>query len=63
MPGWWVRTVAPAEAGFETFAEWRDGQRRVYDAVSDQTAALLGEPGWRLTDEEPMLVMWLRVVE
>ena len=54
--------VDAADTGYATFDEWRAGQRRLYDAVGEQTAALLGEPGWRLTDEEPMLLMWFRVV-
>ena len=49
-------------AGFATAEEWRAKQRELYDAVADETAALLGEPGWRLTDDETMLLMWFRVV-
>jgi len=24
---------------------------------------LLGEPGWRLTDDEPMTIVWFRLIE
>jgi uncharacterized protein YhfF/two-component sensor histidine kinase len=54
--------VDPADAGFASVEEWRAAQQGLYDAVADQTAALLGEPGWRLTGEETMLLMWFRVV-
>ena len=54
--------VDPAEAGFDSIEVWRASQQRLYDAVGDQTAALLGEPGWRLTEDEVMLLMWFRVV-
>ena len=55
--------VDPADAGFEAFEEWRARQQAFYDAVADSTAVLLGEPGWHLTEDEPMLLMWFRVVD
>ena len=38
--------------------DWHAVQRAFYDACRDEIAVLLGEPGWRLTDEEPMVVTW-----
>jgi two-component sensor histidine kinase/uncharacterized protein YhfF len=55
--------VGPGELGYESIDEARANTQRLYDAVAGQTAALLGEPGWRLTDDETMLVMWFRVVD
>ena len=43
--------------------DWRADQRSFYDGCRDETAVLLGEPGWRLTDEEPMVIVWFRVVD
>ena len=42
---------------------WRAIRRSYYDGCRDEIAMLLNEPGWRLTDEEPMVVVWFRVVE
>jgi hypothetical protein len=39
------------------------GQRRFWDLCRDEIALLTGEPGWRITDEEPMVLLWFRVVE
>ncbi len=39
--------------------DWHAG-RRAYDACREEFAALLGEPGWRLTDGEPMVILWYR---
>ena len=54
--------AAAASAGSVTLDEWRDLRRSFYDACRDEMAALLGEPGWRLTDDEPMVVTWFRLV-
>jgi signal transduction histidine kinase/uncharacterized protein YhfF len=43
--------------------EWRAIRRNYYDGCRDKIAMLLGEPGWRLTDEEPMVVVWFKVAE
>ncbi|HET8673481.1 MAG TPA: histidine kinase [Thermoleophilaceae bacterium] len=56
--------VVDAEsAGMTTLEEWRADQRSFYDNCRDETAVLLGEPGWRLTDDEPMTIVWFRLVE
>ena len=54
--------VDPDTAGIPSIEEWRADQRSFYDGCRDETAVLLGEPGWRLTDEEPMVIVWFRVV-
>jgi hypothetical protein len=39
------------------------GQRRAfYAAIGNEVALLLGEPGWRFTDEEPMMLLRYRTV-
>jgi signal transduction histidine kinase/uncharacterized protein YhfF len=56
--------VVDAEsAGTATLEEWRADQRGFYDGCRDETAVLLGEPGWRLTDDEPMTIVWFRLLE
>jgi signal transduction histidine kinase/uncharacterized protein YhfF len=55
--------VAASEAGVQTADEWRALQRAFYDGCRDEVALLLGEPGWRLTDDEPMVVTWFERVE
>ena len=52
-----------SRAGISSIDEWRADQRRFYDSCRDDTAVLLSEPGWRLTDEEPMVIVWFRLVE
>lgn len=54
--------VNAESAGATTLEEWRADQRRFYDGCRDETAVLLGEPGWRLTDDEPMTIVWFRLV-
>jgi signal transduction histidine kinase/uncharacterized protein YhfF len=55
--------VDPETAGISSIDDWRADQRSFYDGCRDETAVLLGEPGWRLTDEEPMVIVWFRLVE
>jgi uncharacterized protein YhfF len=55
--------VDPDSAGISSIDDWRADQRSFYDGCRDETAVLLGEPGWRLTDEEPMVIVWFRLVE
>ena len=38
-------------------------QRAFYEGCRDEVALLLGEPGWHLTDDEPMVVTWFTRVE
>jgi signal transduction histidine kinase/uncharacterized protein YhfF len=45
-----------------TMDEWHERQRRFYAACRDEVALLLGEPGWRLTGAEPMVVVHFRLV-
>ncbi|HEX6458780.1 MAG TPA: histidine kinase [Thermoleophilaceae bacterium] len=54
--------VNAESAGAATLEEWRADQRRFYDGCRDETAVLLGEPGWRLSDDEPMTIVWFRLV-
>ncbi len=35
---------------------------RAYEECRDEIAALLGEPAWRLTDAEPMVILTYRLV-
>jgi signal transduction histidine kinase/uncharacterized protein YhfF len=55
--------VAAQEGMWETPEEWRAEQRAFYEGCRDEVALLLGEPGWRLTDDEPMVVTWFTRVE
>jgi uncharacterized protein YhfF len=55
--------ISASEAGVASAEEWRALQRVFYDGVRDEVALLLGEPGWRLTDDEPMVVTWFTRVE
>jgi signal transduction histidine kinase/uncharacterized protein YhfF len=43
--------------------DWHAGRRLAYDACHEEMAALLGEPGWQLTDKDPMVILWYRLVE
>jgi hypothetical protein len=43
--------------------EWRAAQRDYYDRCREQVALLLDEPGWRLTDAEPLVVVRSRLVD
>jgi len=55
--------VAASEAGVATAREWHALQRSFYAGCREEVALLLGEPGWRLTDDEPMVVTWFTRVE
>jgi uncharacterized protein YhfF len=55
--------VVDAEAtGAGSHEDWAAAQRALYDGCRDELAVLLEEPGWRLTDEEPMVVTWFKLV-
>ena len=43
--------------------EWIAGHRAFYAGCRDEIALLLGEPGWRLTDAEPMVVTSFRLAD
>jgi signal transduction histidine kinase/uncharacterized protein YhfF len=53
--------VEAAETGEASVTEWRQMYETFYEGCRDEIATLLGEPGWRLTDEEPMVVTFFRV--
>ncbi|HEX2102971.1 MAG TPA: histidine kinase [Solirubrobacteraceae bacterium] len=54
--------IVAREAEVAGVAEWRARHRRFYDACRHEMALLLGDPGWRLTDEEPMVALFYRFV-
>jgi signal transduction histidine kinase/uncharacterized protein YhfF len=56
-------TVAEHEPEGLTVEQWRERQLAYYDRCREQIATLLGEPGWRLTESEPLVVLRFRVVE
>jgi uncharacterized protein YhfF len=55
--------VEASQAGVGTVDEWHAMQRSFYETCRDEVALLLGEPGWQLTDDEPMVVTWFTRVE
>jgi len=55
--------IASQVGDFEDAEAWRDSQRAFYEGCREEVALLLGEPGWRLTDDEPMVVTWFSRVE
>jgi uncharacterized protein YhfF len=42
--------------------DWHKARAQAYDECRDEIAALLGEPDWRLTDAEPMVILTYRSV-
>jgi uncharacterized protein YhfF len=54
--------VDATSAGTATTEGWRAEQRRFYDGCRDEIAVLLGQPGWRLTEDEPMVITWFKLV-
>lgn len=54
--------VVAGEAEVATLEDWRARHLAFYDACRSEMAFLLGEPGWRLTDEEPMVALFYRFV-
>jgi signal transduction histidine kinase/uncharacterized protein YhfF len=56
-------TVAEHEPDGVSVDEWRERQVDYYGRCREQIATLLGEPGWRLTASEPLVVLRFRVVE
>jgi uncharacterized protein YhfF len=55
--------IAAEASGAANVDEWRASHKTFYDGSRHELAVLLGEPGWRLTDEEPMVVLWFHVVD
>jgi signal transduction histidine kinase/uncharacterized protein YhfF len=57
-------TVMEAEnTGEASVVEWRRAYSEFYEGCREEIATLIGEPGWQLTDEEPMVVTFFRVSE
>ena len=54
--------IRAESAGTATVDEWRETQWRFYEGCRDEIAVLLGEPGWRLSEDEPMVITWFRLV-
>jgi uncharacterized protein YhfF len=54
--------LTPEEVDAPSLEAWRMLQRRFYDRCRDELALLFVEPGWRFTDEEPMVLLWYRAV-
>ena len=53
--------VSADSAGTATLEEWMESHRAFYAGCRDEVALLLGEPGWRLTDAEPMVLTSFRL--
>jgi signal transduction histidine kinase/uncharacterized protein YhfF len=54
--------LEPEDVGVPTLEHWRSDRRGFYATIRDEMALLFGEPGWRFTDEEPMMLLWYRPV-
>jgi signal transduction histidine kinase/uncharacterized protein YhfF len=54
--------LEPDDVGAATLDSWRSDRRGFYATIRDEMALLFGEPGWRFTDEEPMMLLWYRTV-
>ncbi len=54
--------VAAELAAEESAEDWRDAQRAFYEGAREELALLLGEPGWHITDDEPMIVTWFELL-
>jgi signal transduction histidine kinase/uncharacterized protein YhfF len=55
--------VSAESAGTTSLEDWLVSHRAFYAGCRDEIALLLGEPGWRLTDGEPMVVTFFRLVD
>ena len=53
--------VSAESAGTATVEQWLASHREFYAGCADEIALLLEEPGWRLTDAEPMVVTSFRL--
>jgi hypothetical protein len=49
-------------SGARRDTSWHAARARAYDTCREEIAALLGEPDWRLTDAEPMVILSYRSV-
>ena len=43
-------------------SDWHAARTRAYDRCREEIAALLGEPDWRITNAEPMVILTYRSV-
>jgi uncharacterized protein YhfF len=50
-------------SGLDSVQAWREAQRRFYEQSRGDTAVMLEQPGWRLTDQEPMVITWFRLLD
>jgi signal transduction histidine kinase/uncharacterized protein YhfF len=57
-----TEVVAAEASGAANTEEWRASHRAFYDGSRHELAVLLGEPGWRLTEEEPMVIIWFHLL-
>jgi uncharacterized protein YhfF len=55
--------VNAESAGSESLEEWMTSHRAFYAGCRDEIAVLLGDPDWRLTDAEPMVITSFRLAE
>lgn len=56
--------VALAEGeGFADAGEWRDAREHEWGGSLPDVRAALGEPGWVLDDDSPVVVEWFRIVD
>ncbi len=56
--------MATAALGEPMTAErWRGNRLAFYEGCRDEIAVLLGEPDWRLTEDEPFAVVWFELVD
>jgi uncharacterized protein YhfF len=53
--------VSAETAGGATLEQWLASHRDFYAGCAGEIALLLEEPGWRLTDAEPMVVTSFRL--
>jgi uncharacterized protein YhfF len=53
--------VRAESAGTRTVEEWRATQRAFYAGCREEIALLLGEPDWRLREDEPMVITWFEL--
>ena len=55
--------MAAESAGEASVEEWRGRYWSFYEGCREEIATLLGEPDWRLTEAEPMVVTFFRLAE
>lgn len=58
-----LRTAHDEGEGFTTVSEWRAAHERFWRRFLPEIRAGLGDPGWDLSDEEPVVVEYFRVAD